>query len=236
MEACFLLGRAGRTLLIDSALSNVLLVPWELSTYMVFPPANESETYLMKPWADGQKFCRSLGVSCAHGAQHNTLTQSAPTIRTAACAPLHTHLHVSCTLLRSEAGRLVDAVVSARDGCVPEASSVQTPAQAELPSLTDTYTREVLTGVYHPDLPSHMWIGLRSYGDGQVSQRAGERVCVAEEKIDVAKRTLSPGPPTCHSCTGATAPSPLTASLTPGSRESSATTRAASSWARTAPT
>ncbi|KAG2424121.1 hypothetical protein HXX76_014795 [Chlamydomonas incerta] len=39
---------------------------------------------------------------------------------------------------------------------------------AELPSLTDAWTREEVTSVYHEDLPSHIWLGLRSYGDGEL--------------------------------------------------------------------
>ena len=41
-------------------------------------------------------------------------------------------------------------------------------AQAELPSLTDTYTREVLISEYNSNLPPYMWLGLRSYGDGKL--------------------------------------------------------------------
>ncbi|KAG2487581.1 hypothetical protein HYH03_013860 [Edaphochlamys debaryana] len=40
---------------------------------------------------------------------------------------------------------------------------------AELPSLTDRTLRSELTGDAYPTgLPSHMWLGLRSYGDGQL--------------------------------------------------------------------
>ncbi|KAG2440759.1 hypothetical protein HXX76_003616 [Chlamydomonas incerta] len=38
----------------------------------------------------------------------------------------------------------------------------------ELPSLTDLWARAEVTTTYHRDLPSHFWLGLRSYGDGQL--------------------------------------------------------------------
>lgn len=49
-------------------------------------------------------------------------------------------------------------------------------AQGELPTLTDPWVREDLTSQYHRDLPSHTWLGLRSYGDGQVRLRAAAAV------------------------------------------------------------
>ena len=54
-----------------------------------------------------------------------------------------------------------------------------TPAcnpQGELPTLTDPWVREDLTSQYHRDLPTHTWLGLRSYGDGQVG--VSVHVCV----------------------------------------------------------
>ncbi len=40
--------------------------------------------------------------------------------------------------------------------------------QGNLPSLTDPWTRGEVLGAYHPDLHDHWWLGLRSYGDGEV--------------------------------------------------------------------
>ncbi|KAG2485484.1 hypothetical protein HYH03_015758 [Edaphochlamys debaryana] len=39
---------------------------------------------------------------------------------------------------------------------------------AELVSLTDYWTEQELGSIYHKDLPPYMWLGLRTYGDGQM--------------------------------------------------------------------
>lgn len=48
---------------------------------------------------------------------------------------------------------------------------------AELPSLTDYWTRSDMTSPtgWSLDLPPYMWLGLRSYGEGQVGWETGRR-------------------------------------------------------------
>jgi hypothetical protein len=123
---------------------------------MTFPPDTPDEEYINLPWADSQKFCRTYGVS--------------------GCGSTHAlHLHVPTALAGSTVSRdmwlagppacLAGTALPLRDNATRLLLS--TP-QAELPSLTDTYTREVLISEYNADLPPYMWLGLRSYGDGKV--------------------------------------------------------------------